>query len=119
MEWMRLAEDAARRLGDEREADYHRSNVGAALVRNGFLDEALYVCQDILQAALREGDAASEAAMLANLAVIQRRRGEPDAALDFALRAAEAARRADSPSTLVGAIDQQAVSQALGVLGRM
>ncbi len=117
LEWMRLAEDAARRIGDEREAGYHRSNVGAALVRNGLMDEALTVCQDNLRAALREGDAASEAAMLANLAVIQRRRGEPDEALNYARRAAGAAQRADSPSTLAGAIDQQAA--ALMSLGRV
>jgi tetratricopeptide (TPR) repeat protein len=70
---------------------------------------------DNLRAALRDGDAASEAAMLANLAVIQRRRGEPEAALNYARRAAEAAQRADSSSTLAGAIDQQAEAhQGLG-----
>jgi len=117
LEWMRLAEDAGRRLGDESEAGYHRSNVGAALVRNGLWDEALTVCQSNLRDALRDGDAASQAAMLANLAVIQRRRGEPEAALDYARRAVEAATRADSPSTLAGAIDQQAA--ALMSLGRV
>lgn len=117
LEWMRLAENAARRLGDESEAGYHRSNVGAALVRNGMMGEALTVCLDNLEVALRDGDAASEAAMLANLAIIQRRRGEHEAALDYARRAAEAAQRADSPSTLAGAIGQQATT--LMSLGRM
>lgn len=117
LEWMRLAEDAARRLGDESEAGNHRSNVGAALVRNGLWEEALTACRNILRDAVRDGDAASEATMLANLAVIQRRRGHPDEALDYARRAVEAAQRADSPSTLAGAIDQQAA--ALMSLGRV
>lgn len=117
LEWMRLAEDAARRLGDESEAGYHRSNVGAALLRNGLLDEAFTLCQANLQAALRDGDADTEAAMLGNLAVIQRRRGKPEVALDYARRAAVAAQRADSPSLLAAAIDQQAA--ALMSLGRV
>lgn len=117
LDWMRLAEDAARRLGDESEAGNHRSNVGAALVRNGLWDEALIACRNILQDAVRAGDTASEAAMLANLAVIQRRRGYPDEALDYARGAAEAAQRVDSPSTIAGAIDQQAA--ALMSLGRV
>lgn len=118
LEWMRLAEHAARQLGDANEASDHRSNVGAALVRNGLMEEAPPICLDNLEAAIREGDAASEAAALANLAIIHRRRGQSEAALDYARRAEEAAERADSPSTRAGAIGQQATTLlGLGRLG--
>lgn len=108
LEWMRLAEDAARQIGDVNEAGYHRANVGAALVRNGLMEEALPVCCDNLKFAIHTGDAAAEAAALANLAIIHRWRGEHEDALGYARRAEDAAVRADSPSTKAGAIGQQA-----------
>ncbi|MGB3633493.1 MAG: NB-ARC domain-containing protein, partial [Rubrobacteraceae bacterium] len=117
LEWMRLAEDAARRLGDEDEARYHEYNVGAALVRNGLTEEAYSVCLDNLDFARRNRDAVAEASTLANLAIVHRQKGEHEDALDYARRAEEAAHRADSPSTLAGAISQQAT--ALIRLGRV
>lgn len=118
LEWMRLAEDAARQTGEANEAGYHRANVGAALVRNGLMEEALPVCCDNLEFAIHTSDAAAEAAALANLAIIHRWRGGHEAALGYARRAEEAVERADSPSTKAGAIGQQAtILLGLGRLG--
>lgn len=117
LEWMRLAEDAARRLGNEGEARYHRFNVGAALVRNGLTEEALPICVDNLKFARRNRHAAAEASTLANLATVHRQNSEHEAALGYARQAEAAAQRADSSSTLAGAISQQAT--VLICLGRM
>ena len=117
LQWMRLAEDAAREVGDDEAARRHMANVGAALTREDRTREALQYCVESLQAARQRGDALTEAAALGNLASLRDGMGEDETALDLARQAEEAASRAESPNIEAGAIGQQAAS--LQKLGRV
>jgi tetratricopeptide (TPR) repeat protein len=117
LEWMRLAEDAARETGDDEAARTHMANVGAALTREGRTRDALRYCEESLRAARQRGDALTEAAALANLASIRDGMGEDETALDLARQAEKVANRAESPDIEAGAIGQQAAS--LEKLGRI
>ena len=117
LQWMLLAEEAARSIGDEEALGYHRANFGAALLKNGRPEEALPYFEESLEAARASGNAQAEAAALANLAVIHSGRGDFERALDHARRAEEAGERADGADVQAGAIGQQA--EALRALGRV
>jgi len=117
LEWMRLAEEAARKIGDEDAARTHMANVGAALIRNGLTQDALQYCRESLEAARLHDDASAEAATLGNLASIHDSMGEHETALNYAQQAEEVARRAEEPNVEAGAIGQQATS--LKKLGRL
>jgi tetratricopeptide (TPR) repeat protein len=117
LDWMRLAEEAAREIGDEGEARSHRAIVGAALLGKGQVREALAYCEESRQAAQRIGDAVGEATALANLASIRNAMGAYEVALDLAERAETTLGNASAPDVLLGAIGQQA--EALEGLGRL
>lgn len=117
LEWMLLAEKAARSVGDDEALRYHRANLGAALLKNGRPEEALPYFEESLREARAGGDAQAEAAALANHAVIFSGRGDFEGALDYARQAEEAGGRADGADVQAGAIGQQA--EALLALGRV
>lgn len=108
LEWMRLAENAARNTEDPEAMTNHRANLAAVLVGVGRTEEALPYCEESLEEARGSGDAQAEAAALANLAVIYRGRRDYETALCCARRAEEAAERGDDPNVRIGAIGQQA-----------
>ncbi len=115
-DWVTLAEEAARGIGDEDEARSHRATLGAALLKKGQLREALAYCEESLEAARGNEDPVAEAAALANLASIRNTMGQHVTALDLARRAETALGSAQAPDILAGAIGQQA--EALEGLGR-
>lgn len=117
LEWMLLAEEAARSIGDEEALGYHGANLGAALLRNDRPEDALPYFEESLQEARASGNAQAEAAALANLAVIYSGRGDFEGALDYARQAEEAGGRAKGADVQAGAIGQQA--EALLALGRV
>ncbi len=117
LEWMLIAEEAARSTGDEEALRYHRANLGAALLKNDRPDDALPYFEESLNEARASGNAQAEAAALANHAVVYSGRGDFEEALDYARQAEEAGRRADGADVLAGAIGQQA--EALKALGRV
>jgi tetratricopeptide (TPR) repeat protein len=117
LEWMRLAEEAARSIGNEEGVRYHRANLGAALLKNDRPEEALPYFEASLAEARANGDAQAEAAALANLAVVHSGRGNFEAALAYARQAEEAGGRAEGADVQAGAIGQQAT--ALKALGRI
>ncbi|MBA4115216.1 MAG: hypothetical protein H0X71_02010 [Rubrobacter sp.] len=116
LDWIRLAEEAAREIGDEDEARSHRATVAPALLKKGQLREALAYCNESRKAARRSGDAVAEAAALANLASIRNSMGDQEVALDLGRQAETALGNAHAPDILAGAIGQQA--EALEGLGR-
>lgn len=75
LEWMHLAEKAAQTIGDDEAGADHRANLGAALLKNGLMKEALPYCEEGLQEARRSGDAVAEAAAFANFSAIYSWRG--------------------------------------------
>jgi tetratricopeptide (TPR) repeat protein len=117
LDWMMLAEEAARSIGDEDESRSHREAVGAALLQKGQLQEALAYCEESLEAARLSEDSVAEGTALANLASIRNAMGQHQAALGLAYQAQEALKYADSPDVEAGAIGQQA--EALEGLGRL
>lgn len=117
LDWLTLAEESARAIGDEDEARAHREAAGAALLMKGQLREALSYCEESLRAAEARGDAVGMAAALANRASVRNAMGSHDDALDLAWRAEAALGDADAPDVLLGAIGQQA--EALEGLGRV
>ena len=117
LDWLTLAEESARAIGDEDEARAHRKAAGAALLMKGQLREALSYCEDSFRAAEARGDAVGMATALANRASVRNVMGAHDDALDLARRAETALGDADAPDVLLGAIGQQA--EALEGLGRI
>ena len=117
LEWTLLAEEAARSTEDQEALKYHRANLGAALMGNGRLEEALPYVEESLAEARADEDAQTEAAMLANYAVIYGARRDYQTALDYACQAEKAGERADNPDVQAGAIGQQA--EFLKTLGRL
>jgi len=115
LDWMVLAEEAARTIGDEDEARAHREAVGAALLLKGQLKEALAYCEESFDAARVREDAVGMATALANRASIRNSTGAHDDALDLAQRAETALGNEHAPDVLLGAIGQQA--EALEGLG--
>lgn len=116
LDWMVLAEESARAIGDEDEARAHRETVGVALLIKGQLREALAYCEESFDAARARGDAVGMATALANCASIRNSIGAHDAALDLARRAETALGNEHAPDVLLGAIGQQA--KAFEGLGR-
>lgn len=108
LEWTRLAEKAALKIGDAQARKHHRANLGAALVKNGRMEEALPYCEEGLVDARDSKDAQAEAANLANLAIIYRHKRKYEEMLHYASQAEEAAGRADDPNIRAGAIGKQA-----------
>lgn len=108
MEWMELAEKAARETGDEEEARLHRDAVGAALLRKGQLRESLMYCKESLETARLTKDRVAEGTALANLASIHNSMGQHKTALTLARRAEKVLKNSDAPDAELGAIGQQA-----------
>jgi tetratricopeptide (TPR) repeat protein len=117
LDWMMLAEESARAIGDEDEARSHRETVGAALLKTGHLREALAYCEESVEAARARSDAVGEAAALANCASIRNAMGAHEAALDLARQAETTLANDHAPDILLGAIGQQA--EAFEGLGRL
>ncbi len=117
LDWLTLAEESARAIGDEDEARSHREAVGAALLMKGQLREALAYGEDNYRAAKAREDAVGMATALANRASIRNSMGAHNDALDLARRAEAVLGDADAPDVLLGAIGQQA--GALEGLGRI
>lgn len=117
LDWLTLAEESARAIGDEDEARSHREAAGAALLMKGQLREALSYCEESFRASRTRGDAVGMATALANCASIRNSMGAHDDALDLARRAETVLGDADAPDVLLGAIGQQA--EALEGLGRV
>lgn len=117
LDWLTLAEEAARAIGDNHEARSHRETVGAALLMKGHRQDALAYCEESVAAAKERGDKVAEATGLANCASIRNSMGEHKAALGLARRAEKLLSGDHGQDTLLGAIGQQAV--ALKGLGRL
>ncbi len=117
LDWMRLAEEAAREIGDEEEARSHRATFGAALLKRGQLQEALAYCEESLEAARLNEDRVAEGTALANLASIRNSMGQHEMALHLADQAERVLKNSDAPDVEIGAIGQQA--EALEGLGRL
>jgi tetratricopeptide (TPR) repeat protein len=116
LEWMRMVEEAAQRISDDEAGAEHRANLGAALLKNGLIEEALPYCEECIEEARRSGDAAAEAAGLANLSAIYSQRGDDQAALVHARMAEDAARRGGDTDLQAVAFGRQA--RVLTSLGR-
>jgi len=110
LRWMRMAEEAARKIGDEDAVRKHVANVGVALIRAGRTQDALRFCRKSLETARLHNDASVEATALVNLASIHNLIGEHETALDLARQAEEAAKKGDSSDIEAGAIGQQGAS---------
>ena len=117
LDWLTLAEESARAIGDEDEARSHREAVGAALLMKGQLRDALAYSEENFEAAEARGDAVGMATALANRASIRNSMGAHDDALELARRAEAALGDADAPDVLLAAIGQQA--EALEGLGHI
>jgi tetratricopeptide (TPR) repeat protein len=117
LDWMALAEESARAIGDDDEARVHRGTVGAALLKKGQLQEALAYCEESVDAATARGDAMGVATALGNCASIRNSMGNHDTALELAHRAEVALGNQHAPDVLLGVIGQQA--EALEGLGRI
>ena len=117
LDWMRLAEVAARKTGDEEAARTHRAAVGAVLLKKGQLQEALAYCEESLNSARLSQDSVAEGAALANFASIHNGMGQYGLALDLACQAEKTVKNADASDVEVAAIGQQA--DALKGLGRI
>lgn len=116
LDWMRIAEESAREIGDEDEARAHRATFGAALLLQGHLREALAYCEESLEAARLNKDRVAEGTALANLASIRNSMGQHKAALNLAKQAERVLKNSDAPDVELGAIGQQA--EALEGLGK-
>ncbi len=108
MDWMELAEKAARGTGDEEEARLHRDAMGAALLRKGQLRESLMYCEESIETARLNKDRIAEGTALANLASIRNSMGQHKTALNLARRAEKVLKNSDAPDAELGAIGQQA-----------
>ena len=108
LDWIELAEKAARETGDEDEARSHRTTIGAALLKKGQLQEALAYCEESLEAARLNEDRVAEGTALANLASIHNSMGQHETALDLANQAGRVLKNSDAPDVEIGAIGQQA-----------
>jgi tetratricopeptide (TPR) repeat protein len=114
---MMLAEESAREVGDQNEARSHRETIGAALLLQGQLREALAYCEESVEAAEARRDAVGVATALANCASIRNSMGQYEIALELAQQAETALGDAEARDILLGAIGQQAV--AFEGLGRI
>lgn len=110
LDWLTLAEGAARTIGDDHEARSHRETVGAALLMKGHHQEALAYCEESVEAAKERDDKVAEATGLANCASIRNSMGEHKAALGLARRSERLLRHDEALDTRLGAIGQQAVA---------
>lgn len=123
VEWMNLAEEAAKKTGDAEAARSHRATVGAALLKMGQLRKAKAYNEESLDDARHNEDHVGEATALANLASVRNAMGQHEAALSLARQAEEAARNADAPDIeiaagiLIATLGQQA--KAFWGLGRI
>lgn len=116
MDWMEIAEKAARETGDREEARLHRDSIGAALLKKGQLRESLTYCEESLEAARLNEDWVAEGAALANLGSIRNSMGQHRTALKLARQAERTLKNSDAPGVELGAIGQQA--NALESLGK-
>ena len=123
VEWMKLAEGAARKTGDEGAERSHRATIGAALLKMGQLRKAKAYSEGSLEDARHNEDHVGEATALANLASISNAMGQHEAALSLACQAEETAGNVDAPDIeiatgiLIATLGQQA--KALRGLGRI